>query len=89
MALQTKIKEIEEEMGKTQINKKTEYHLGQLKAKLAKYKTQIFDAENKSGPKGDGFDVVRYGDARIAMIGMPTLFRIPKCREKLTAHQID
>ena len=72
MALQAKVKEIEEEMGKTQINKKTEYHLGQLKAKLARYKSQIIEAETKSGPKGDGFDVVRYGDARIAMIGMHT-----------------
>ena len=34
MGLQEKIKAIEEEMDRTQKNKKTEYHLGILKARL-------------------------------------------------------
>lgn len=34
MGILEKIKEIEEEMAKTQKNKATEYHLGLLKAKL-------------------------------------------------------
>lgn len=39
MGLLEKIKEIEDEMNRTQKNKATEYHMGQLKAKLAKYRT--------------------------------------------------
>lgn len=39
MGLTEKIKEVEEEMAKTQKNKKTEYHLGLLKAKLAKFRS--------------------------------------------------
>ncbi len=43
MGLTEKIKEIEEEMARTQKNKATEYHLGLLKAKLAKYRSQIIE----------------------------------------------
>lgn len=41
MGLLDKIKEIEAEIARTQKNKATEYHMGQLKAKLAKYRTQL------------------------------------------------
>lgn len=75
MGLQDKIKEIEEEMSRTQKNKATEYHLGLLKAKLAKYRSAIIEGELKaaSGAKGEGFDVEKHGDARIAMIGFPSV----------------
>jgi ribosome-interacting GTPase 1 len=43
MGLTEKIKEIEEEMARTQKNKATEYHLGLLKAKIAKYRSQLID----------------------------------------------
>ena len=36
-----RIKEIEDEMARTQKNKATEFHMGQLKAKLAKLRTQL------------------------------------------------
>jgi len=39
MGVTEKIKDIEEEMARTQKNKATEYHLGLLKAKLAKYRS--------------------------------------------------
>ena len=75
MGLTEKIKEIEEEMARTQKNKATEYHLGLLKAKLAKYRSMIIEGEKKaaSGGKGEGFDVEKHGDARIAMIGFPSV----------------
>ena len=41
MGIVEKIKEIEAEMARTQKNKATEYHLGQLKAKLAKLRTEL------------------------------------------------
>ncbi|SCP04915.1 GTP-binding protein, putative [Plasmodium ovale] len=70
MGILEKIKEIEAEMARTQKNKATEYHLGQLKAKLAK--SQLLEAP-KGGKKGDGFDVQRQGDARICLIGFPSV----------------
>ena len=73
MGLTEKIKEIEEEMARTQKNKATEYHLGLLKARLAKYRSQLIEGETKKGAAGEGFDVEKHGDARIAMIGFPSV----------------
>jgi ribosome-interacting GTPase 1 len=42
MGILEKIQEIEREISKTQKNKATEYHLGLLKAKLAKYRVSNF-----------------------------------------------
>lgn len=51
----------------------TEYHLGLLKAKLAKYRSQLLEPTGKSKEKGEGFDVLKSGDARIALIGFPSV----------------
>ncbi|KAG0723929.1 putative GTP-binding protein C02F5.3 [Chionoecetes opilio] len=51
----------------------TEYHLGVLKAKLAKYRSQLLEPQGKKGEKGDGFDVMKSGDARVALIGFPSV----------------
>ena len=64
------IKEIEAEIARTQKNKATEYHLGTLKARLAKLRSQLLEVPKGSGP-GDGFDVKKFGDARVALIGFP------------------
>ena len=73
MGIGDKIKDIEEEMGKTQKNKATEYHWGQLKARLAKLQTQLEEESTKKGPKGEGFDVEKNGNARCVMIGFPSV----------------
>ncbi|KAF8213525.1 developmentally regulated GTP-binding protein [Mycena galopus ATCC 62051] len=73
MGVVEKIKEIEEEMARTQKNKATEYHLGLLKAKLARYRAQLLEPASKSGPVGVGFDVQKAGDARVALIGFPSV----------------
>ncbi|KAJ9128130.1 GTP-binding protein rbg1 [Naganishia onofrii] len=44
-----KIKAIEDEMSKTQKNKATSYHLGQLKAKLAKLRRELIEPRSGSG----------------------------------------
>ncbi|KAK9846824.1 hypothetical protein WJX84_000614 [Apatococcus fuscideae] len=72
MGILEKIKEIETEMAKTQKNKATEYHLGQLKAKLAKLRTTLQEPA-KTGEKGEGFDVQKFGDGRVALIGFPSV----------------
>lgn len=43
--------------------------MGLLKAKLAKYRVMLLEPQGTPGLKGEGFDVVRSGDARVAMIG--------------------
>lgn len=62
-------------MKKTQKNKSTEGHLGLLKAKLAKLRAQLIEEESKSsgGGGGEGFDVARSGDGRVAMVGFPSV----------------
>lgn len=47
--------------------------MGLLKAKLAKLRTMAIEGEKKAGGKGEGFDVEKNGDARIAMIGFPSV----------------
>ena len=73
MGIGDKIKDIEEEMAKTQKNKATEYHWGQMKCRLAKLKTMQEEAATAKGPKGEGFDVEKNGHARIVMIGFPSV----------------
>ena len=70
-----KIKEIEAEMARTQKNKATNYHLGTLKAKLARLRNELFVEQSGSSGSGagEGFDVARNGDARIALIGFPSV----------------
>ncbi|KAH1295100.1 GTP-binding protein rbg1, partial [Aspergillus fumigatus] len=47
-----KIKQIEEEMARTQKNKATAFHLGQLKAKLAKLKRELLTPSGGGGGGG-------------------------------------
>ena len=70
-----KIKAIEEEMSKTQKNKATSYHLGTLKAKLAKLKRELIEPKGSGGTVkgGEGFDVTKSGDARVGLIGFPSV----------------
>ena len=62
-------------MARTQRNKATSFHLGTLKAKLAKLRRELI-----SGPKGgggggagEGFEVTKSGDARVGLIGFPSV----------------
>ncbi|KAL7676759.1 hypothetical protein ACOME3_003008 [Neoechinorhynchus agilis] len=74
MGILEKIHEIEQEMARTQKNKATEYHLGLLKAKLARYRSQLIEASTSSQKSaGTGFDVIRAGDARVALVGFPSV----------------
>jgi len=74
MGAMEKIKEIEAEMARTQKNKATNYHLGTLKAKLAKLRNELLvESGGSGGGGGEGFDVARLGDARVALIGFPSV----------------
>jgi len=72
--LAAKIADIEAEMARTQKNKATEGHLGLLKAKIAKLKREIIEgAKAVQGGGGEGFDVSKSGDARVGLIGFPSV----------------
>lgn len=73
MGIQEKIDEILKEMSRTQINKKTEHHLGLLKAKLAKLRAQLIEESSKGGGGGPQFDVARFGNARVCLFGFPSV----------------
>lgn len=74
MSTLNKIKEIELEMSRTQKNKATNSHLGLMKARLAKLKAEVLEStSSKGGPKQEGFEVQKTGDARIGYIGFPSV----------------
>eukprot|EP00558_Chaetoceros_sp_UNC1202_P005785 CAMPEP_0197248616 /NCGR_PEP_ID=MMETSP1429-20130617/41103_1 /TAXON_ID=49237 /ORGANISM="Chaetoceros sp., Strain UNC1202" /LENGTH=52 /DNA_ID=CAMNT_0042709903 /DNA_START=9 /DNA_END=164 /DNA_ORIENTATION=+ len=52
-------------MARTQKNKATNYHLGTLKAKLARLRSEVLIEQSggSGGSGGEGFDVARLGDA--------------------------
>lgn len=61
-------------MARTQRNKATAFHLGLLKAKLAKYRRELITpSKGGGGSTGEGFDVTKAGDARVGLIGFPSV----------------
>jgi ribosome-interacting GTPase 1 len=76
MGILDRIKEIEEEIARTQKNKATEHHIGMLKARLAKLRSQLLEnsVNTKSGSgKGEGFEIAKSGDARVCILGFPSV----------------
>ena len=71
-AYDRKVKELEEELSTTKYNKKTQHHIGLVKAKLAKLKE---DYQKKAAGKGkqEGFSVRRTGDATAIIVGFPSV----------------
>lgn len=74
VSLSEKIAQIQQELARTQKNKATEYHIGLLKGKLARYRQQLLEpAAGSSSGSGQGFDVAKSGAARVALIGFPSV----------------
>mmetsp|Transcript_26469 Transcript_26469/g.30294 ORF Transcript_26469/g.30294 Transcript_26469/m.30294 type:complete len:374 (-) Transcript_26469:88-1209(-) len=75
--IQDKIDALEAEMARTQKNKATNYHLGTLKAKIAKLKSELINGPGgkSAGTKNAerGFDVTKSGDTRIGLVGFPSV----------------
>ncbi len=66
-----RIKELEEEIKNTQYNKRTQHHVGLVKAKIAVLKEKEV-ARSSSGGKGQGYSVRKTGDATVILIGFPS-----------------
>jgi ribosome-interacting GTPase 1 len=77
MGIPEKIKEIQEQIHRTQINKATEFHIGLLKAKIARLKREmqenIHGKTMHTGGENVGFDVRKAGDATVVLIGLPSV----------------
>jgi len=69
--IEKKIKDIEDEIKKTQYNKATEHHIGKLKAKIAVLKEKE-EIAGKGG-KHEGFDVRKSGNASVSLLGFPSV----------------
>jgi hypothetical protein len=72
MGREEEMKRIEEEIHKTKYNKATQYHVGQLKCKLARLKEEI-ESGGKSGVGGKVFSVKKSGDATVLLVGFPSV----------------
>ena len=58
MGIPEKIKAIQDEIGRTQLNKATEHHVGLLKAKIAKLKREQEAVQIKKSSKKSGEGVL-------------------------------
>ena len=91
MGLQEKLKELDDELHRTQKNKATEYHIGILKSKIAQLRRELISPK-KHGASAGGFDVRKSGDATVAMIGLPSvgkstlLNKLTKAESKTAAY---
>lgn len=64
-------------MFQAQKNKATSYHLGLLKAKLAKLRRELISPQGGGGGGGGiGFDVARTGIASVGFVGFPSVGKV-------------
>ncbi len=74
MSTQEKIRELEEELARTPVNKGTNRHLGVLRARIARLREQEEERIRRSrGQTGDGYTVRKDGDATVVLLGMPSV----------------
>jgi uncharacterized protein len=73
MGVPEKIRELEDEIRKTQKNKATEFHIGLLKAKIARMRRGLLAAVSAGGGGGGTFASKKSGDATVAIIGFPSV----------------
>ncbi|RME78006.1 GTP-binding protein [Candidatus Woesearchaeota archaeon] len=67
-----KIKELEEQLKKTKVNKRTEGAVGLMKARLAALKEQEEKASSSKGGTTQGYSVRKSGDATVILLGFPS-----------------
>ena len=73
MPAEEEIRKLEEEIAGTEYNKATQKHIGMLKAKLAKLKTQTEERRSKGKRAGPSYSVKKSGDATALLVGFPSV----------------
>ena len=71
-SIEEKIRELEEEIKKTQYNKATQHHIGKLKAKIARLREEREKRQSKSSGE-KGYSVKKSGNATVAFVGFPSV----------------
>ena len=93
MGLPEKIKKIEDDIHRTQVNKKTEHHIGLLRAKLARLRAELEEQHTRKTGSRVGYDVKKSGDATVVLIGLPSvgkstlLNRLTNAKSKVASYQ--
>lgn len=67
------IKELEAELKKTPYNKRTQHHIGLIKAKIARLRDQQEKRSSSKGGGRRGFSVRKTGDATAVLVGFPSV----------------
>ena len=80
-----KIKDLEDELKKTKYNKRTQHHIGLVKAKLARLKERR-EARSSGGKKGEGFSVRKTGDGTAVLLGFPSVGKSTLLNALTNAH---
>lgn len=90
-SIEEKIKELEDEIFRTQKNKATEHHIGSLRGKIAKLKEEMVKKASQ-GKGGEGYAVKKQGDRTVVLVGFPSvgkstlLNRLTDARSKVAAY---
>ncbi|MBN2567642.1 GTP-binding protein [Candidatus Woesearchaeota archaeon] len=66
------IRLLEAELAKTKYNKRTQHHIGLVKAKIARLKDKEA-GRGKGTQKGQGYSVRKSGDATVIIVGFPSV----------------
>jgi len=68
-----RIRDLEDELAKTKVNKRTESSVGLLKARIAKLKEKEEARVTKGRGAGDGYAVRKTGDGTAVLLGFPSV----------------
>jgi len=72
VAYEEQIKIFEEELRKTPYNKRTQHHVGLVKAKIARLRDRQVSRSKGKG-KTEGYTVRKSGDATVVLVGFPSV----------------
>jgi len=71
--VEDRIKELEERLASTKVNKATQKSINFIKAQLAKLREDVIRIASSKKGGGGGFGIKRTGDAHVAFIGFPSV----------------
>ena len=93
MGLADKVKRIEDDIHRTQVNKQTEHHIGLLRAKLSRLKAEQEEQQSRRAGSKIGYDIKKSGDATVVLIGLPSvgkstlLNRLTNAKSKVASYR--